>query len=189
MGIVVKDIVSYTTTTARCRLLIYAQYWYTESSSLLLEATSYLPLNTKKVIAHLLAPPDLLPSHPWHVNDTHHPHAPQIPHVLSVLLRKVAPHLGLVDVLVPIVCPLGHDPQHVLGHEVGREPARPGPRDGGQDQPPPGLDELAALVQEGGGVVDVFDYFEEGHHVEFLLVLGLGGKKGRKGLDGRREVG
>lgn len=81
----------------------------------------------------------------------------------------MASQLVLVDVLLPVVRALRHDAQDVLGHEVGREPAHPGARNGAHDEPAAGLDERRDLVQEGGRVRDVLEHLEHGDDVVLVF--------------------
>lgn len=143
-------------------------------------ATSYLRLaNGKEVIAHGLASRDLLPAQARNIHDAHDPgRAP------FGSLRKEALELVRINVLVPVVRPLGHNPQHILGHEIGREPTRPRARNGAHNQPPTGLDKVAAPVQKISGLVDVLNHFKQADNV----VLGFVTARQRQRLNGAADV-
>jgi hypothetical protein len=138
--------------------------------------TSRIPLHAQKVVPPLLAPCDLFPAKARHVDDAQALHrAP------PRLLAKPGPQLLLVHVLVPLVRPLGHDAQHVLGHDIRDQPARPRPRDGAHDEPAAGLHVRQDVVEEGAGRIDVLQDLEERHDVK-----GLGGRRGQRQRFNRR---
>ncbi|KAF7552148.1 hypothetical protein G7046_g7511 [Stylonectria norvegica] len=111
--------------------------------------------NRKEVIPNLFTPLDLLPPQPRHV---HHAHDHR---TTPALVGKEPTKLRGVDVFVPVVRALGNDAQHVLGHEVCREPARPRARNGAHHQPPARFDKGSHALEEGGWLVDVLDDLEQ----------------------------
>ncbi len=121
----------------------------------------YIFPDSEKVITDFLAARHLFPTQSWDVDNTHHTWAAP-----AGLRREVASQLVFVDVLVPIVCALGHNAQQVLGQQVRRDPAGPRPRYGAEDQPAARPHKLAAPLQEGGWVVDVLDDLEHRDDVE-----------------------
>src|SRR3569833_166458 len=123
--------------------------------------------HTEKVIPDFLAPHHLFPSETGDVDDAHAARA--VPSALG----EVAPELVLVDVLGPVVRPPGHDPEKVLGHEIGRKPAHPRPSNSAQNEPTAWLHKCAAAVEEGGGRRDVLEHLEERHDI-VLVVFGRG---------------
>lgn len=122
--------------------------------------------HSKEVVANLLAAADLPPPHARDIDDTDDPGA------VPPLVGEEALQLVVVDVLVPVVRASRDDAQQVLGHEVGRKPARPRTCDGAHDEPTAGLDERVDLSQERGRLVDVLEDLKDGDDVVALAGAG-----------------
>ena len=155
-------------------------------------------LYSKEVIPIPLAPIHHLPAQPRDVNNALRDEvAPALP--LNLLLRSSAlpnlpiracltlrahsplpeprPKLLGVDILIPIVRPPWHDPhERCFSDDLGRDERQRVPRDRRPDQPSAEREVLGTVLQEGRGVRDVLEGFEEGKNCVLLLLwLGVEG--------------